>query len=142
MGVYSPVPLIKKAINAVEPGSLAILDSPPGISCPFIATVDRADYVVLVTEPTPFGLNDLKLSVETLGEMGIPCGVIINRAGLGDQGVQEYLVKNNIPLLMEIPFDKEIARIYSEGGLWVEKVPEAQNRFLTLLETIKKQLNS
>ena len=73
--------------------------------------------------------------------MGIPCGVIINRAGLGDQGVQEYLVKNNIPLLMEIPFDKEIARIYSEGGLWVEKVPEAQNRFLTLLETIKKQLN-
>lgn len=142
VGVYSPVPLIKKAINSVEPGSLAILDSPPGISCPFIATVDRADYVVLVTEPTPFGLNDLKLSVETLREMGIPCGVIINRAGLGDQGVQEYLVKNNIPLLMEIPFDKEIARIYSEGGLWVEKVPEAQNRFLTLLETIKKQLNS
>lgn len=141
VGVYSPVPLIKKAIKEADGKELVILDSPPGISCPFIATVDKADFVVLVTEPTPFGLNDLKLSVETLQEMKKPFGVIINRAGLGDNGVHSYLIQNSIPLLMEIPFDKEIARTYSEGRLLVEENPDYQGRFIKLLKTIENQLN-
>ncbi len=140
VGVYSPVPVIKKAIKEASDKTLNIFDSPPGISCPFIATVDKADYVVLVTEPTPFGLNDLKLSVETLQHLGKPFGVIVNRANLGDDGVYKYLQKNNISLLMEIPMDREIARIYSEGRMLVDEKPEFQIQFIQLYNTIN-QLN-
>lgn len=139
VGVYSPVPVIKKAIKEADVHVLAILDSPPGISCPFVATVESADYVALVTEPTPFGLNDLKLSVETLQQIGKPFGVIINRAGLGNRDVYSWISENNIPLLMEIPFDKDIARIYSEGKILVEEHPVYQDLFLDLLNKIQKQ---
>jgi MinD superfamily P-loop ATPase len=121
IGVPSSVPVIKKAINEAEGLPLVLLDSPPGISCTFIATVSSADYIVLVTEPTPFGLNDLKLSVETVQQMEKPFGVIINRAGLGDKAMYDWLEQNNIPLLMEIPFDEKIARVYSEGKLLVDE---------------------
>jgi len=140
VGVYSPVPVIKKAIKEINKRYLAIFDSPPGISCPFIATVDQADFVVLVTEPTPFGLNDLKLSVETLQHLNKQFGVIVNRAGLGNRDVYDYLQLNNIPLLMEIPFDREIARIYSEGLLLAEEKPTYQLQFIELLKKIEKLL--
>jgi len=140
VGVYSPVPVIKKAIKEINNRYLAIFDSPPGISCPFIATVETADFVVLVTEPTPFGLNDLKLSVETLQHLNKKCGVIVNRAGLGNRDVYDYLQLNNIPLLMEIPFDREIARIYSEGLLLAEEKPAYQLQFIELLKTIENLL--
>ncbi|MFO7369475.1 MAG: ATP-binding protein [Bacteroidales bacterium] len=138
VGVYSPVPVIKKAIQSLNGEDIAIFDSPPGISCPFIATVVRADYVVLVTEPTPFGLNDLKLSVATLEQLDRPYGVIVNKAGLGNREVYEWIAQKNIPLLMEIPFDKEIARIYSEGRLLAEEIDGYQKGFLVLLEKIKQ----
>lgn len=140
VGVYSPVPVIKKAIKEINNRYLAIFDSPPGISCPFIATVETADFVVLVTEPTPFGLNDLKLSVETLQHLNKKCGVIVNRAGLGNRDVYDYLQLNNIPLLMEIPFDREIARIYSEGLLLAEEKPAYQLQFIELLKTVENLL--
>ncbi len=139
VGVYSPVPVIKKAIAESNNKFLTLLDSPPGISCPFIATVDRADFVLLVTEPTPFGLNDLKLSVETLQTIGKPFGVVINRAGLGNMEVYDWLKGNHIALFMEIPFDREIARIYSIGRVLSEDNPEYAKRFAELLETIQKQ---
>jgi len=142
VGVYSPVPLIKKAIKEVEPEEISIFDSPPGISCPFIATVDKADFVVMVTEPTPFGLNDLKLSVETLQELKRPFGVIINRAGMGDSGVYDYLKQNSIPLLMEIPFDREIARTYSEGRLLVEQNLIYREKFSELLNVVVRQIKN
>jgi MinD superfamily P-loop ATPase len=138
VGVYSPVPVIKKAIKEANEKTLNIFDSPPGISCPFIATVDKADFVVLVTEPTPFGLNDLKLSVETLNHLGKPHGVIVNRSNLGDREVYNYLQQNNIPLLMEIPMDREIARIYSEGRMLVDEEPNFQVQFIKLLNTINQ----
>lgn len=141
VGVYSPVPVIKKAIKESDDKTLILLDSPPGISCPFIASIDKADFVVLVTEPTPFGLNDLKLSVETLQHLQKPFGVIINRAGLGDNEVYNWLKINNIPLLMEIQFDREIARIYSEGLLLVKEKPNYNVQFLDLLKTIGEQIN-
>lgn len=137
VGVYSPVPVIKKAIKEINDQTLNIFDSPPGISCPFIATVEKADYVVLVTEPTPFGLNDLKLSVETLQHLCKPFGVIVNRANLGDDSVYNYLQQNNITLLMEIPMDREIARIYSEGRLLVEEKSGYQEQFIELLKLIQ-----
>ncbi len=136
VGVYSPVPVIKSAIKAAKGNELCLFDAPPGISCPLIATVEHADFVVLVTEPTPFGLNDLKLTVDTLQHLGKPCGVIVNRAKLGDNAVYQYLKQNNIPLLMEIPMDREIARIYSEGGLLVDEKPEYQQQFADLLNKI------
>lgn len=136
IGVYSPVPVIKQTIKISGNSKLVIFDSPPGISCPFIATVDNADFVVLVTEPTPFGLNDLKLSVETLDKLGKPYGVIVNRAGLGNSDIYNWLSENSIPLLMEIPFDKEIARIYSEGKLLIEENEDYSLKFSDLLKTI------
>lgn len=140
VGVYSPVPVIKKAIKKTH-STLSILDSPPGISCPFIATVVDADFVALVTEPTPFGLNDLKLSAETLQAMGKPFGVIVNRAGLGDNAVYTWLKENNIPLLLEIPFDKEIAMVYSRGGLIAKELPEYRKQFSELLQNILLKIN-
>ena len=137
IGVMSPVPVIKAAIRQVDnKADIIIMDAPPGTSCPFIQTVASADYVLLVTEPTPFGLSDLKQSVETLKTINKPCGVIINRAGLGDNIVYNWLKENNITLLMEIPFDREIARIYSEGHLLVEDNINYKTQFLDLLKTI------
>jgi MinD superfamily P-loop ATPase len=137
VGVRSPVPVIKQSLKVLNGVTLAILDSPPGISCPFLATVEKADFVVLVTEPTPFGLNDLKLSVATLKQLGKHFGVIINRAGLGDREVYEWLEQHHIPLLMEIPFDKEIARLYSEGLLLAEEKPIYRHQFISMLGRIK-----
>ncbi|MFO7671387.1 MAG: ATP-binding protein [Bacteroidales bacterium] len=118
IGVMSPVSVIKAALKQIDNRpEIAILDAPPGTSCPFIQTVSAADYVVLVTEPTPFGLSDLKQSVETLRKINKPFGVIINRAGLGDYNVQQYLLNEGISLLLEIPFSKEIAGQYSNGEI-------------------------
>ena len=118
IGVMSPVPVIKSALKQInDQAGVAILDSPPGTSCPFIQTVAQADYIILVTEPTPFGLSDLRQSVETLKTMGKPFGTIINRAGLGNNQVVEYLWREKIPLLLEIPFKKDIAKMHSRGEL-------------------------
>jgi len=117
-GVMSPVSVIKKAIRETDDMSgTVIFDAPPGTSCPFIQTVARADYTILVTEPSPFGLSDLKQSAETLLSMGKPFGVIINRSGTGNRDVYKYLEDAKIPLLLEIPFRKETAELYSEGKL-------------------------
>ena len=117
-GIMSPVPVIKAAIKQIYPDEeIVILDSPPGTSCPFIQTVATADYVVLVTEPTPFGLSDLRNSVETLRKMGKKFGVVVNRAGLGNDEVHCYLKNEGIELLFEIPFKKEYSRLSSEGRI-------------------------
>ncbi len=142
VGVYSPVSVIKAAIKNVNGKYLALYDAPPGISCPFIATVDQADFVVLVTEPTPFGLNDLKLSAETLEELHKPYGVIVNRAGLGNKELYVWLEQQQIPMLLEIPFDREIARIYSEGGIVAKELPAYRELFAGLLTTLEKKLKS
>lgn len=136
VGVYSPVSVIKEAIKEAGNNGIILLDSPPGTSCPFIQTVDAADYVILVTEPTPFGLSDLKQSVETLKSLNKNYGVIINRAGLGDNGVYDYLMQENIPLLMKISFDKTIASNYSKGDLIAEYQPEWKAKFLSMFDLI------
>jgi MinD superfamily P-loop ATPase len=133
IGVMSPVPIIKAAIRQIDSqADIIILDAPPGTSCPFIQTVASADYVILVTEPTPFGLSDLKQSVETLKTINKPCGVIINRVGLGNYTVQKYLMKEKIPLLLEIPFRKEIAGLYSRGKI----VSETDSFFAKQLQVV------
>src|SRR4030042_3458336 len=104
IGMMSPVPVIKAAVKQIDKHTdMVILDSPPGTSCPFIQTVSASDYVILVTEPTPFGLSDLKQSVDTLKNINKPCGVIINRSDIGNLEVKNYLQKQDIPILLEIP---------------------------------------
>lgn len=136
IGVLSSVPVIKASINESDKNQICILDSPPGTSCPFIQTIEKADYVVLVAEPTPFGLSDLKQSVETLKTMNKKYGVIINREGIGNFDIYDYLKFENITILMQIPFSKKIASCYSKGDILVDFMPELQNDFLSMFNTI------
>ena len=140
IGIYSPVPIIGQTINMAEADTLTFLDSPPGTSCPFIATVERADYVVLVTEPTPFGLNDLKLSVETLRKLKKDFGVVINRFGIGKELIEDYLNMEEIAILGHIPFDKRIAETYAKGDLITEEFSEYRELFDNLHRNIIKQV--
>lgn len=117
--------LIKELKRQVPQGQkIIIYDAPPGTSCPVVETVSDADYTILVTEPTPFGLNDLKLMVELLSEIGKPYGVIINKAGLGNDSVYGYLNEKGIELLGEIPFSEDYASLYAEGKI-TENIPES-----------------
>lgn len=136
-------PLIRAVREqAADTGALVIIDAPPGTSCPVVASIKETDFVLLVTEATPFGLNDLKLAVETVKILGIPCGLVINRSDLGDSGVFDYAQQENIPILMEIPFSREWAQTYSRGDLIVEAFPEWKDAFLKMLDTIKKIVTS
>ena len=129
-------PLIKKVRSFALPDQLTIIDAPPGTSCPVIAAMKGADFVLLVTEPTPFGLHDLKLAVGAVKILGIPCGLVINRSDMGDEQVKKYAKEEGIPLLMEIPFDRRIAEAYSRGQLLVEVMPEWKEKFEMLYRRI------
>ncbi len=119
-----------------------ILDASPGTACPVVESMRGADFVLMVTEPTPFGLHDLRLAVEVArDELGLPVGVVINRDGVGDQGVDEYCATENIPILMRIPLDRRIAEAYSDGGTLVEALPEYRERFRGLYRRIEETLN-
>lgn len=110
-------PLIRAVKKARMEEAIAIFDAPPGTSCPVVATVRDADYVVLVTEPTPFGLNDLRLAVELMRGLRRSFGVVINRAGIGDDRVRVFCEAEGVPLLAEIPDDRRIAEAYSRGEM-------------------------
>lgn len=129
-------PLIRKVREYTRVDALTIIDAPPGTSCPVIASMKDADFVLLVTEPTPFGLHDLKLAVGAVKVLGIPCGLVINRSDMGDDGVKIYAEEENIPLLMEIPFDRLIAEAYSRGEMIVDVMPEWKERFKGLYRRI------
>jgi MinD superfamily P-loop ATPase len=134
VGVAMAPPLIRAVKARLRNGVPAILDAPPGTSCPVIATLRGADFVVLVTEPTPFGLHDLKLAVDTVRELRIPFGVVVNRVGIGDERVHAFCGKEDIPILLEIPDDRRIAEAYSKGSLIVEALPEYRGLFQSLIE--------
>jgi MinD superfamily P-loop ATPase len=131
-------PLIKSVRQYTRPDMLTIIDAPPGTSCPVIASMKDADFVLLVTEPTPFGLHDLKLAVGAVRILGIPCGLVINRSDMGDDRVLNYAKKESIPVLMEIPFDRKIAEAYSRGDMIVEAMPEWQEKFIQLYQDIER----
>ena len=131
-------PLIKEVRSYTRPDILTIIDAPPGTSCPVIASMNGADFVLLVTEPTPFGLYDLKLAVGAVKILGIPCGLIINRSDMGDDQVKVYAEKEDLPILMEIPFDRGIAEAYSRGEILVEVMPEWKEKFKTLFRRIQE----
>jgi len=138
VGEPMAVPLIREVKNKIQNGKTVILDSPPGTSCPVIETVKGSDFCILVTEPTPFGLHDLKITVQVLKDMGIPYGVVVNRAGLGDKEVYEYCKENGIPILLEIPYRREIAELYSRGAPFSLTMPEWKGRFQILFDEVRK----
>ncbi len=130
-------PLIRGVKKYINPTREVIIDAPPGTSCPVIEAIKGSDYCILVTEPTPFGLYDLTLAVEVIRKLDIPFGVVINRSNLGNEKADEYCAKEHIPVLMRIPFKKEIASAYSKGKTIVESFPEYKQRFCKLFEGIK-----
>jgi MinD superfamily P-loop ATPase len=130
-------PLIRKVLAFIRPEALNIVDAPPGTSCPVIAAMKGANFVLLVTEPTPFGLYDLKLAVGAVKILNIPCGLVINRSDMGDDHVRNYADKEGLPILMEIPFDRRIAEAYSRGEMIVDVMPEWKERFLALHQHIE-----
>ena len=136
VGVSLASALVHSVKSLLEDGVTAILDAPPGTACPAVATLRGADYVVLVTEPTPFGLHDLKLAVDKVRELRLPFGVVINRVGIGDDRVQRFCSEASIPLLLEIPDDRRIAEAYSRGELIVETLPEYRAHFERLWQAI------
>jgi len=147
VGEAMAVPIIRQLKQWMIPPDLSdrpiILDAPPGTACPVVETMRQADFVLLVTEPTPFGLHDLRLAVEVArDELGLPVGVVINRDGVGDQGVDEYCAAEGIPILMRIPLDRRIAEAYSEGIPLVEAQPEYCEQFRTLYASIQQQAAS
>ncbi|MHB8105340.1 MAG: ATP-binding protein [Dehalococcoidales bacterium] len=138
VGEVMPVPIIRKLKERVNHEGVSIIDVSPGTSCPVVESIKGSDFCLLVTEPTPFGLNDLILAVETVKKLGVPCGVVINRAGAGNGKVEEYCGKENIPLLLTIPLDKEIARLYSRGITLVEGMPQWKAKFTGLYDRIQE----
>ncbi|MDI3534178.1 MAG: hypothetical protein PWQ82_543 [Thermosediminibacterales bacterium] len=142
LNIGSPLapPVIKAVKKKAKNDGVVIIDAPPGTSCPVIASLSRSDYCLLVTEPTPFGLNDLKLAVGMVREMGIPFGVIINRSGLGDDKVEKYCDSEGIPILLKIPFDRRYAECYARGGCVVEEFPELYKKFNDLWKEIERRV--
>jgi MinD superfamily P-loop ATPase len=140
VGAAMAPPLIRAVQARALPDTLTILDAPPGTSCPVIAAVRGAHFVLLVTEPTPFGLHDLRLAIDMIRETGVPHGVLVNRAGIGDDRVQAYCETEGVPLLGEIPDDRRIAEAYSRGEVLVEALPEYRSVFKDLLGRIRNQV--
>ena len=137
--IHTP-PLIKKVkANAIQEG-VVIIDAPPGTSCPVIEAVKGADFVLLVTEPTPFGLNDLKLAVGMVRELKIPFAVIVNRSDVGDEQVYQYCDQEDIEIVLNIPDDRRIAEAYSVGKMIVGVLPEYRKDFTGLYESVSQKL--
>jgi MinD superfamily P-loop ATPase len=139
VGEAMAVPLIRRVKQEVVDGGLTIIDAPPGTSCPVVAALWGSDVVIMVTEPTPFGLNDLELAVGAGRAMHLPMGLVINRADLGDRRVHEFAARENLPILLEIPFDKQVAETYARGELLVESLPAWRSLMLTLFARIQEE---
>ena len=140
VGEALAVPIITAVKDHIDDKGTVILDSAPGSACPLVETVHGVDFCLLVTEPTPFGLHDLQVAVEVIQMIDLPMGVVINFAGIGDRGVYDYCEKQEIPIMMEIPFDRRIAELYSNGIPFVEAMPEWKQRFTDLLGLIQEKL--
>lgn len=139
VGKALAVPLIRAVQNCGKStaGRNVLLDAPPGTSCPMVRTIGDCDAVVLVAEPTAFGLHDLQLAVDTVRDVGIPFGVVINKDGLGDARVDDFCREAAIPILAKIPHDRQIAQAYANGDIVVDSLPQYRQLFTSLWATIE-----
>ena len=138
VGEMQAIPVIKALKKKVDKKRTVIIDVPPGTSCPVIESIGGSDYCILVTEPTPFGLHDLKLAVEVVKHLNIPFGVIINRDGIGNNNVENYCRNENIPVLLKIPEKKKIAHLYSKGIAIVSESHEWHEMFGLVFNRIQE----
>ncbi|MFA8436014.1 MAG: ATP-binding protein [Marinifilaceae bacterium] len=142
IGEPSAVPQIRSTFTYLKKhitdDSLVVMDASPGTSCPVVETFRNVDFVVLVTEPTPFGIHDLKLAVETAREMNQNFGIFINKDGIGDGELERYCKEEHIPILGRIPYSEEIARLYSEGKVLVDEIPIVEQELKRLWSNIQK----
>ncbi|MGB9875757.1 MAG: ATP-binding protein [bacterium] len=138
VGKPLPAPIIKEVKRHIRKDRTVILDSPPGTSCPVIETVRGSDFCILVAEPTPFGLHDLKIAVQVLEELAIPFGVVLNRADIGDEKVQEFCHQKSIPILLEIPYLRKIAELYSKAIPFIQEMPEWKAKFQALFKKVER----
>jgi MinD superfamily P-loop ATPase len=133
--------LKERALDGFSSDGLAIIDASPGAACPVVEAVHGADFCLMVTEPTPFGLHDLRIAIKVIrDELHIPVGVVVNREGVGDSGVDEYCAAEGVPILMRIPLDRRIAETYSEGVPLIEALPEYRERFTALYGRIQEEV--
>ena len=137
VGVSLASTLVHALKERMEDGITTLLDAPPGTACQAVATLRGSDFVVLVTEPTPFGLHDLTLAVDTVRALGLHFGVVINRVGVGDDRVHRYCAREGIPILLEIPDDRRVAEAYSRGELIVDALPDYREHFVRLWQAIE-----
>lgn len=140
IGEALAVPVISAVKDRMKKEGLIVLDSPPGAACPVVESVIDSDYCIMVTEPTPFGLHDLEVATEVVMQLKIPLGVVVNFAGIGDRGVYEFCNEKGIPIIMEIPYERRIAELYSNGIPFTVEMPEWKTRFQEMLVKIKEQI--
>ena len=138
-------PIIRQLKQKLVPDDssdrVVIIDASPGTACPVVEAMQGSEFVLMVTEPTPFGLHDLRLAVEVArDQLRLPVGVVINRTGVGDEGVEQYCAAERIPILMRIPLDRRIAEAYSEGVLMVDAVPEYREPLEALYDRLREAL--
>lgn len=138
VGEQLAIPVLKALLRKIDPKKKVIMDAPPGTACPPIETISHADYCLLVTEPTPFGLHDLKLAVDVVKKLNIWHGVIINRDGVGDDSVEKFCKDEDIPIMLKIPQDRQIASLYSKGIPFITKMPEWKQKFEDLYSRIEE----
>lgn len=136
IGEALAVPIIAAVKEHADPKNTVILDSPPGTACPVVESVHGTDFCLMVTEPTPFGLHDLEVATEVVQQLGVPMGVVVNFAGIGDREVYKFCKDKQIPILMEIPYDRRIAELYSRGIPFTREMPEWRTKFQKLYEKI------
>jgi MinD superfamily P-loop ATPase len=137
VGEALAVPVISAVKDQAKDDGLVILDAAPGAACPLVETVHGADFCLMVTEPTPFGLHDLQVATEVVKQLGVPLGVAVNFAGVGDRGVYRFCEREELPVIMEIPYDRRIAELYSRGVPFTAEMTEWHGRFRELLETVE-----
>jgi MinD superfamily P-loop ATPase len=140
VGEAQAPPMIRAIKRRLPDDRIVVLDAPPGTSCPVVEAVRDSDYVILVTEPTPFGLNDLRLAVGMLRELECAFGVVINRCDIGDSLVREYCERENVRILLELPFERRIAEAYAAGRLGVDESAEYREKIERLYQSIEQEL--
>jgi MinD superfamily P-loop ATPase len=133
-----PTPIIRqlKQLEHSPTNATVIFDSPPGASCSVVETLRGSDFVLLVTEPTPFGLHDLNQMIGIVRDMGLPSGIVINRDGIGDNRFEKFRVENNLPILMRVPYDKKLAAGIAAGHTIIDIMPEYRQAFRNLYSQI------
>lgn len=142
VGDQRATPVTGAVKEQIDPNRIAILDAPPGTACPMQETVEGTDYCILVTEPTPFGLSNLKDAVETSRRVGVPCGVVINRDGAGGRGVDDYCAAAGLQILLRIPQKREIAEAYSRGETLAEARPQWRDDLVAMYHSIQEAVTN